>query len=275
MIDAGRGSKRGRGRKGGGAAIPILMYHHVTGRIHSRYRDYSVAPATFAAQMRWLSAVGYSTISLDDLLAHRASGEALPGKPIIITFDDGFQETVDAVVPVLQDHGFRATFFIVAGLMGLRSRWLQAEIGCDFSLLSWETARWLVSNGFPCESHSLTHPRLAELGEAECFQEMSESRERLEDGLGSEIRHLAYPYGSYSPGVRRLAAQAGYMSGCTVKQGLTTDLDDALELRRIWVPIAEPESLPGFVFRVHTSRTPGEWLQRKRTAALRRLGGRG
>jgi peptidoglycan/xylan/chitin deacetylase (PgdA/CDA1 family) len=103
------------------------MYHEVTETPHPRFAKYSVTRKAFAAQMRWLALAGYTTIDLATLLAHRRNGAALPRRPIVITFDDGFRDCAAHAAPALADHGFSATFFLVAGLMGSSSRWLRAE----------------------------------------------------------------------------------------------------------------------------------------------------
>jgi peptidoglycan/xylan/chitin deacetylase (PgdA/CDA1 family) len=247
------------------------MYHQISERPNRAFRQYSVTPGTFAAQMRWLAALGYRGVTLDDLLAHRSGQRLLPRKPIILTFDDGCEETVGNVVPVLEAHGFTAVFFLVAGLMGGTSRWLRTELAFEFPLVDWPTARWLSDSGYQCASHSMTHPRLAELGRDECFAELRGSRDLLEDRLGKPVQHLAYPYGSYNEQVRYLAREAGYESAVTVRSGRAVLDGDLLDLRRLWVPLAEPETLAAFAFRVHTSARPADWMRKKFGGIRRRL----
>ena len=73
----------------------------------------------------------------------------MPRRPVVITFDDGFQGCADYAVPVLRTHGFTAMFYLVAGLMGATSRWLRPELGMELALMSWDTARSLAAEGFP------------------------------------------------------------------------------------------------------------------------------
>src|SRR4051794_5938500 len=139
------------------------MYHEVAERLVPGFEKYTVTARAFAAQMRWLASAGYSTVSLDAVLAHRMSGAGLPRRPVVLTFDDGFRTCVEHVVPVLQGYGFTATFYLVAGLVGGSSRWLMASHGFELPLMDWDAARHLVSSGFQCGAHSLTHPHLNEL----------------------------------------------------------------------------------------------------------------
>ena len=250
-------------------AVPILMYHEVSPRVSPAYRKYVVTPRVFAAQMRCLALAGYRAIGLDALLAHRRSGAPLPERPVVITFDDGFRDCVEHASPILQAFGFTATFYLVAGLMGQSSRWMERERGLTLPLIDWRTARDLLAAGFTCGSHTVTHPRLATLPDAECRDELQRARETLEERLGCAIPHLAYPFGSYDARVQALAAASGYRSACSVRPGLSGPADDPLALHR--VPVVGYESLPTFLCRLRTALPPGEWLRRRARGAWRRL----
>src|SRR5215213_5434308 len=84
------------------ASIPILMYHQVTPQPLDCLGKYAVTVRSFAAQMAWLALTKYTAITLDQLIEHRAGRGALPPRPVLITFDDGFQDVFDYAVPILQ-----------------------------------------------------------------------------------------------------------------------------------------------------------------------------
>lgn len=237
---------------GSAVRVPILMYHEVTPRPAPGFRKYCVSPAAFAAQMRWLALAGHVPITLDDLLRARHGQQSLPRRPVIITFDDGYQDSANFAAPVLLAHGFTATFFLVAGMVGSSARWLLAERGLELALMGWADARRLEAAGLVCGAHSMSHPRLAELGAAACQAELRDARLRLEDQLGHAIVHLAYPHGSYSDSVRQIAADCGYQTACSVRIGHSDSADDLLALHR--VPINGHESFLDFVSRLYTSQ---------------------
>ena len=238
--------------------VPILMYHQVMSRPPREFQKYAVTPRAFAAQMYWLALARYTPISLDDLIAHRYAGTSLPRRPVIITFDDGFQDCVDHAAPILQSRGFTATFYLVAGLIGQPSRWLLPKVGIEFPLMTWSTARDLQAAGFTCGAHSLTHPHLGDLPTEECRTELKRSRELLEDRLGRAVTHLAYPFGSYDERVRKMTAELGYRSACSVSIGLSQPDDDLLALHR--VPVTGYDTLPDFICRVRTAHTVSELI---------------
>jgi peptidoglycan/xylan/chitin deacetylase (PgdA/CDA1 family) len=186
-----------------------------------------------------------------------------------MTFDDGFQDCFDYAVPVLQAHGFTAIFYLVVGLIGKTSQWLFRERGVELPLMDWPTIRRLETAGFQCGSHTMSHPRLADLSTAACRAELLESRHRLEDHLGHEVRHLAYPHGSFNETVRALVGEAGYRSACSVRIDLSKPDDNPLALHR--VPIHGQDSLLDFICRLHAARPLGEALHSKIRSAWQRL----
>lgn len=241
-------------------SVPILMYHQVSDAPRTAFLKYTVTGRAFAAQMKWLAANGYSTIDLPTLLAHRRGGAPIPKHSVVITFDDGFRECANVAAPAMEAHGFSATFFVVAGLMGDASRWLVAERGIEFPIMSWDDARMLERAGHRCESHSMTHPRLAELSPAVCRDELARARATLEDELGHPVRYLAYPFGSEDQQVRDIAADCGYDAACTVAIGISAAGDDVYALPR--VPVLGTDSLLDFASRIRTAYTVRDRLRR-------------
>jgi peptidoglycan/xylan/chitin deacetylase (PgdA/CDA1 family) len=238
--------------------VPILMYHEVSPRPDPRFRRYTVTVRQFTRQMRLLAALGYHAIDMDALVRARLGQGSLPKRSVLITFDDGFQGCVEHAVPVLRRHQFTAVFYLVTGLMGKTSRWMLPEVGLELSLMSWETARALAAQGFQCGVHTVTHPRLATLDPARCQAELVEARTQLENELGRPAVHLAYPFGSYDPGVQRIAAEAGYVTACSTRPGLSRQDDDLLALHRL--TIYGHNSLFDFAWRLRTGRGLRECL---------------
>jgi peptidoglycan/xylan/chitin deacetylase (PgdA/CDA1 family) len=239
-------------------AVPILMYHEVSRAPRPSFAKYSVTARAFEAQMRWLSMAGYRTIDLATLLIHRRDGTLVPPKSIVVTFDDGFRDAAVFAGAVMAEHGFSATFFLVAGLMGGMSTWLERERGVSLPIMSWRDARSLERAGHRCESHTVTHPRLAELAPNACRDELVRSRSVIEEALGHAVRYVAYPFGSESAEVRTIARDCGYDGACGVTIGLSTAADDPLALRR--VPVLGTDSMADFLSRIRTAYTVGDRL---------------
>jgi peptidoglycan/xylan/chitin deacetylase (PgdA/CDA1 family) len=242
------------------AGVPMLMYHQVSADPAPEFRKYSVTPSAFSRQMDVLWKLGYRSVTLDQLLRCREGTGSLPPRPVVITFDDGFRESVEHAVPILSDRGFTAIFYLVAGLIGRNSRWLAAEKGVEFPLADWDTLRGLAAAGIECGAHTCTHPRLAELSAAACREELVTAKQLLEDGLGREVRHMAYPFGSHDDAVRTRVIEAGYASASSSRPGLSPPDDDPFALRRVFV--SGHDSLPDFVWRLHGRRPVTDVAQR-------------
>jgi peptidoglycan/xylan/chitin deacetylase (PgdA/CDA1 family) len=259
-----------------GAAIPILVYHEISPHPHPAFQRYTVTVRDFTRHMRWLAALGYRAIDMDALVRWRKGQGKLPKRPFVITFDDGFQGSVDHAVPVLRAYGFTAVFYLVAGRMGASSRWMIAETGLELPTISWDTARALSGGGFQCGAHSLTHPHLTQLTRAQCRAELVDGRKILESELGCPVVHLAYPFGSYDETVLDVATEAGYSTACSTRPGLSRADDDLLALHR--VKVYGHDSLPSFISRVLTGTSVrqrlGSAVEPLASALRRRAGAR-
>jgi peptidoglycan/xylan/chitin deacetylase (PgdA/CDA1 family) len=251
--------------KGVHTRVPILMYHEVTSKPVSGFSAYAVTPRAFRSQMRYLAWAGYSPVGLDQL----CSGGSLPQRPVVITFDDGFKSCIENVMPHLEALDFRATFFLVAGLVGGSSRWLRRELGRELPLADWPTLRRLASYGVECGAHSMSHPRLTELPTATCVWELKESKRVIEEQLGREVAHLAYPYGDYNTEVQAMVLDAGYRTACSTRGGLSGTQDDRYALRRVLV--SGLDSLLDFVCRLKTGRSVSQLLQERARGAWSRV----
>lgn len=95
-------------------AVPVLMYHSVSAQSEwlPWARDISIRPATFERQMALLARRGHTAVSLADLVERRLSGRALPGRPVVVTLDDGYLDNWVAAEPILRRHRVPATVFV-------------------------------------------------------------------------------------------------------------------------------------------------------------------
>ena len=250
-------------------SVPILMYHQVTPAPDPSFRKYAVTPGAFRDQIGWLKGAGYTAVSLKALHDHRVGQAPLPRRPVIITFDDGFQDCVDFAVPILIANSFTATFYVVAGLVDQKSRWLAEERGIDLRLMSWSSIQQLEAAGLSCGAHGMSHAKLTTVTPAACRTELQQSRAVLEDRLGHEVRDLAYPYGAYDETVRAIAVESGYRTACSVRPGWSPPDDDLMALRRIHVE--EGRSVADFAHALRRHRTPAQLLRAGARALRRRL----
>jgi peptidoglycan/xylan/chitin deacetylase (PgdA/CDA1 family) len=133
-----------------------------------------------------------------------------------VTFDDAFC-SVAAALPTLQRLRIPATVFACAGYADDGRPLDVPELSADaaahpaeLATMPWDELRTLADAGVEIGSHTVTHPHLTRLDDAQLRQELGESRERIGDELGRECRYLAYPYGDENQRVRAAARSAGY-----------------------------------------------------------------
>ena len=77
--------------------------------------------AQFKKQMEYLHNEGYHTISLDDLYAYVTEGKELPDKPIVLTFDDGYIDNYEDVLPILESYDMQATIFMISDAVNTKT----------------------------------------------------------------------------------------------------------------------------------------------------------
>jgi peptidoglycan/xylan/chitin deacetylase (PgdA/CDA1 family) len=215
--------------------VPILMYHRTAVDGPPALAPYRVAPDLFAAQMDALYRAGYHTIHLQQWFNALMRNEQLPGKPIILTFDDGYRDFLTAAMPVLRYYGFSATVFLVAERIGGVANW-DSAYGEAAPLLSWQEVHALQDAGIELGCHSAMHWPMTGMSFAELTEDTARSRAILEEGLGVTINSLAYPYGAENEFVRRTVADLGFQAAVTCNPGISRLGDDPLRLRRIEVP---------------------------------------
>jgi len=242
--------------------VPILVYHWF--RPAGRQSDscaprFEITPPLFARQMRMLEQHGFQAVTLSTAL-DAAKRRELPARHIAITFDDGTADFWEHARPILKEHGFVATLFVVTGQVGGHNQWDHHLGEPRRSLLSWDQLRALQAEGHEIGSHTHTHPRLPGLSDEAVRQELAGSLETLRSELGAAPRQLAYPYGAFLPHHRQLAREVGYASASATILGWRDLMGaDRFGLRRM--PIKGTESMLRFRLRLQLAgavllRTP-------------------
>jgi glycosyltransferase involved in cell wall biosynthesis/peptidoglycan/xylan/chitin deacetylase (PgdA/CDA1 family)/2-polyprenyl-3-methyl-5-hydroxy-6-metoxy-1,4-benzoquinol methylase len=214
--------------------LPILMYHNIAASGHEQSSRYRVTPAAFAQQMEYLYKTGYYTISLQQWLTAVTDKKPLPGRPIHITFDDGYTTFLTEAWPILKQYGLTATVFLVAALIGGDNIWDEAYSE-KLSLLNWEEILQLQQEGVEFGSHTMNHPFLTSLSITEIVQQAVQSRAILQKRLQQPVNAIAYPYGDFDPTVEHLIGASGYIFGLSCRPGVSRFHDGLLALPRIEV----------------------------------------
>jgi len=190
-------------------AVPILMYHVIADApAGSAYPNLFVSPADFAAQMDWLATHGYHAVTLHRVYEHWLHGLPLPAQAVVVSFDDGTMGQQIYAAPVL-----RALHW--PGVLNLKVNALSSPL----ALPVWRV-RKLLAAGWELDAHSLTHPDLTRLDDAEIWRQVYGSRVDLQQMFHVPVDFFCYPAGKYDARVVNAVELAGYVGATTTKYGL-------------------------------------------------------
>jgi peptidoglycan/xylan/chitin deacetylase (PgdA/CDA1 family) len=198
----------------GAQALSILMYHKVNDIPDN---PTTVPVARFDEQLERLAELGYHVVGLEAVLEHYGRGVPLPANAVLITFDDGYRDTLENAMPVLAKHGYPAVIFIPVAYMDdetpLPHETHLASRGVRNRTLDWGLLRELDAGGVRIESHGIAHRPLAEVSLDEAVREIAVSKLVLEERMGRPIQAYAYVKGSeahFHPVHESILKQAGY-----------------------------------------------------------------
>ena len=218
--------------------VPIPMFHHIVDvtATDALTQSLAVAPTLFTQQMDYLKAQGYHTITFNQLFNALYYAGPLPKKPIILTFDDGYDDAYKFAYPILKAHGFSGMFYIITGKIGWQGQ------------MTWGQMYSMLQNGMQMGSHTIHHVDMGQvLNESvvQAQQELQVSQLTLQQRFGIPIQQFCYPAGEpFNHGTQAeqqqivsLLAQDGYV-GATTDPGATGTVQDStapFELLRIRV----------------------------------------
>jgi peptidoglycan/xylan/chitin deacetylase (PgdA/CDA1 family) len=244
-------------RTGSQVRIPILMYHSISDDAelgpHPYYRT-STSPSVFVEHMRSLDENKYTVVDLDEAIAilERGSDEGKgrsakdSRKYAVLTFDDGFRDFYTEAFPLLELYGFTATVFLSTAYIGDAERKLFKDREC----LLWDEVRELDKKGITFGSHTINHPILVDLKKEEVENEISQSKEVIENVLGKAVRTFSYPYAlpegnaKFKNQIRSTLERCGYAIGVSTRIGTLTESNhDKYFLSRIPLNSCDDASL--------------------------------
>ena len=191
----------------------VLCYHAVS---EAWPDELAVPPPLFERHLRSLLRRGYRSARADDVVEGRR-------RLLHVTFDDAYTSVARAV-PILERLDVAATVFACSGYATdgrpLAVPELAAEAQAfpeEMSTMNWDDLRGLAERGIEIGSHTVSHPHLTRLSDAELDRELRDSRERLGDELGRPCSLVAYPYGEEDARVRAAARRAGYAAAFALR----------------------------------------------------------
>lgn len=204
--------------------FPILEYHMVQQEDPKDAYAYNVPVEDFQQQLDYLQEQGYTTISIRDYLRAKKGLLQLPEKPIILTFDDGYESNYKELLPILEERGLKATIFMVTN-----------DIGKD-GYLSWQQLKDMEKRGIEIGSHTANHLPLTGMSLDEAREEVKLSKLLMEWNGMKTIYTLSYPNGKYTTDLEQMLKEEEYLAAVTGDAGLNTFDTAPYQLQRINIP---------------------------------------
>ncbi|MCL4509884.1 MAG: polysaccharide deacetylase family protein [Bacteroidetes bacterium] len=211
--------------------IPVLMYHRVVrDRSEAGKHGIYVTATQFRKHLSYLKKNGYETITFKEFsLEKRFDGNS---KKVLLTFDDGYEDNYTVMFPILAEFGFKATVFLVTGLVS--NEW-DHKVGDEPSvrLLSRSQVEEMQSHRIEFGSHGRTHCDLTMLSEGDLRHEITGSKVEPEDITGEGAVAFCYPYGRVNEKVKQAVRGAEYKFGVATDSGPIPMNEDLFQIRRI------------------------------------------
>jgi peptidoglycan/xylan/chitin deacetylase (PgdA/CDA1 family) len=231
---AATGNARQAGTPGGGVAtgrpgtdaVPILMYHVIAPPpAGAPFPGLYVTPEEFSAQMHTLANAGWTAVTQDQVAAYWRRGISLPhGKPIVVSFDNGYQSQYTQALPVLRSLGW-------AGNENIQLTGLPPSQGG----LSRRQVRALVAAGWELDTQGISHADLITLDGQQLREQTAGARKTIQHRYGVPVNWFCYPSGHYDAAVVAAVKAAGFVGSTTVVPGWARPGSDAYRLPRLRV----------------------------------------
>lgn len=204
--------------------IPVLLYHHVQPLSVASllgHDQLTVDSNIFEEQMKYLADNDYSTISADQLVNALINHQNLPEKSVLITVDDGYDDTYTYVYPIMKKYNLIANIMIPTGLIG------------KAGYMTWDHLKEMKQSPvINIYNHTHTHAALGNITAEEIEKEIITADADLESNLGIRKNIFAYPYGSFTPQAIEILKEHGFIAAFSTIEGTLHCKSSIMTLQR-------------------------------------------
>lgn len=206
--------------------VPILCYHQIRDwkpTDSKSSKDYIMPPADLKAELKMLADSGYHTVLPDQLYAYLTKGEALPSKPIMLTFDDTDEDQYTVAWPEMKKYGFKGVFFIMTVSLGKVPHYMTKE-----------QVKELSDAGNVIGSHTWDHHNVRKYQGNDWAIQIDKPTRQLEAITGKQIRYFAYPFGLWNRQALPELRKRGFIAAFQLADKMDPT-DPLMTIRRIIV----------------------------------------
>jgi peptidoglycan/xylan/chitin deacetylase (PgdA/CDA1 family) len=168
--------------------LPILCYHNISDGDNSN--SLFVSTNVLLAQLQFLKKKGYATISIQQLLQYWQSGTALPAKPVLLTFDDGYKTMATHLYPMLQQYHAKATVFLLPGFVHQQNTSYNTYLSiAEIKNISNQWLEWGI--------HSYDHKNFKKLTPVAVQEDLKRCAAWFNQNNIPFVQAFAFPFGSF------------------------------------------------------------------------------
>lgn len=226
--------------------LPIIMYHSIL-KDKNLQNDYTISPALFEKDLKYLTSNGYTTVTVEDLINYVYHGKDLPDKSIMLTFDDGYYNNYYYAFPLLKKYKCKA---VISPIASMTEKFTQTQdISVTYGHISDDNIREMVNSGYveiqnhSYDMHTLT-PRKGvskKKGESQedyknaVTSDITKAQNYLENVTGKKTSCFVYPFGAKSEGTEEIVREQGFVCTMTCTEEpnvITRDKESLFELGR-------------------------------------------
>ncbi len=191
--------------------VPVLIYHHIKPLDQAKkegYESLAVGPEYFESQMKYLVDQGYTTIKAENLVNALINGQGIPGKPVVVTFDDGYDDIYLYAYPIAKKYNITLNLMVATGLLE------------NSGYLTWSSLKEMTDSGLAAVyNHTWSHYPLASGDENKITIETQTAQKQLEDHLDNVAKIITYPYDSYNGRIITIMSNEGFIAGFSTEAG--------------------------------------------------------
>lgn len=199
--------------------IPILMYHSISDSDPNN--NLLVPVEQFEVEVKWLKENGFTPMLLEDVLEAYNTGY-VPKKPVVITFDDGYEDNYTDAYRILKENKMKATFFIITNNIDKDSYYMDSDM-----------LKEMKDNGMAIENHTSRHIEFTNISRDEKATIIQEGIDALKEKVGVDSKFVCYPVGRYDEETIEVEKELGIKAAVTTESGISSISDVIYSLKRV------------------------------------------
>jgi len=228
-----------------GTKVPVLMYHYIRPMpdcsLDKLGCSLTVTPKIFEAQLSFLVSHGWTAVTLDTLAASFRDPTILPAKPVVLTFDDGYEDFYTTAFPIIKRYGLPATIYVLAE--GERMNLVQ---GYGHYMSDTQIRELSISPLITVAAHTVDHSSLKGRSAYLQYDQIFRSKSEIESIIGKPVNHFAYPYGAFDAVTIKYVREAGFVTAASTIAGAINSESTRYSLHRVRIGSGGPSPLAWF-----------------------------